>query len=41
MRAALAGCQRQGPAQKAVRQVDRAAAKAGDKIDDAADKLRN
>ena len=35
-----AGCQREGPAQKAGRQADRAVAKAGDKIDDAVDKLR-
>lgn len=35
-----AGCQREGPAQKAGRQVDRAVEKAGDKIDDAVDKLK-
>jgi len=34
------GCQREGSAQKAGRQVDRAFAKAGDKIDDTVDKLR-
>jgi len=37
---AAAGCQREGPAQRAGKQVDRAAAKAGDKIDGAVDKLR-
>ena len=37
---AAAGCQREGPAQKAGRQVDRAAANAGDKIDNAVDKLK-
>ena len=35
-----AGCQREGPAQRAGKQIDRAAAKAGDKIDGALDKLR-
>ena len=35
-----AGCQREGPAQRAGRQVDRALAKTGDKIDDTVDKLR-
>ena len=38
--ATAAGCQREGPAQKAGKQVDRAVAKAGDKIDDAVDKLK-
>ena len=38
--AAAAGCQREGPAQKAGRHVDRTVAKTGDKFDDAVDKLR-
>jgi len=37
---AAAGCQREGAAQKAGRQVDRAVAKAGDKFDDTVDKVR-
>ena len=37
---AAAGCQREGSAQKAGRQVDRALAKAGDKFDDHVDKLK-
>ena len=37
---AAAGCQKQGPAQTAGKQVDKSIAKVGDKIDDAADKLR-
>jgi hypothetical protein len=37
---AAAGCQREGAAQKAGRQVDRAVAKAGDKFDDVLDKRR-
>jgi hypothetical protein len=37
---AAAGCQREGAAQKAGKQADRALAKAGDKIDDTVDKLR-
>jgi uncharacterized protein YjbJ (UPF0337 family) len=37
---AAAGCQREGPAQKAGKQVDSAVAKAGDKINDAVDKLK-
>lgn len=37
---AAAGCQREGPAQKAGKQLDSAVAKAGDKIDGALDKLR-
>jgi len=37
---AAAGCQKEGAAQKAGRQIDRAAANAGDKFDDAVDKLR-
>jgi len=37
---AAAGCQRDGSAHKAGRQADRAVAKAGDRFDDAADKLR-
>lgn len=39
--AALAGCQREGPAEKAGRQVDRAAQKAGDNLRDAGDKIRD
>lgn len=39
--AALAGCQREGPAEKAGRQVDRAAQKAGDSLRDAGDKARD
>ena len=39
--AVAAGCQRQeGPAEKAGKQIDKAVAKAGDKIDEAADKLK-
>jgi hypothetical protein len=37
--AAAAGCQK-GPAEKAGQQIDKTVAKAADKIDDAADKLR-
>lgn len=38
--AAAAGCQREGAAQRAGKQADRAAAKAGDRIEDAGDRLR-
>jgi hypothetical protein len=37
---AAAGCQKQGPAEKAGQQIDKTVAKAGDKINDAADKLK-
>jgi hypothetical protein len=37
---AAAACQKQGPAQRAGEQIDKSVAKAGDKIDDAVDKLR-
>lgn len=37
---AAAGCRQEGPMEKAGRQVDKAAAKVGDKFDDAADKLK-
>lgn len=36
-----AGCQKQGPAEKAGQKVDKAVEKVADKIDDAADKLKN
>jgi predicted small lipoprotein YifL len=39
--ASLASCQREGPAEKAGRQVDRAAQKAGDSLRDAGDKIRD
>jgi hypothetical protein len=38
---ALAGCQREGPAEKAGRQVDRAADKAGRSIEKAGDNVRD
>jgi hypothetical protein len=39
--AAAVGCQKQeGPAQTAGKQIDKAVEKAGDKIDDAADRLK-
>ena len=39
--ASLAACNREGPAEKAGRQVDRAAQKAGDSLRDAGDKIRD
>jgi len=38
---ALAGCQREGPAEKAGRQVDRAADKAGRSIEKAGENVRD
>ena len=37
---AAAGCQKQGPAEKAGQQIDKTVAKAGDKVNDAVDKLK-
>ena len=39
--AALAACNREGPAEKAGRQIDRTAQKAGDAMRDAGDKVRD
>lgn len=39
--AALAGCERQGPAEKAGRQIDRAADKAARSVEKAGDNVRD